>query len=387
MPELMVGAAACGALLALGIVYTQAVAIPVQAERHLVPARMHRFRRARIELAFANTGRRPSPLLSVTDRVDGARSATMLVGPLGPSERAEATYELRAERRGILEVGPLEIELRDPFGLARRQLTSAPPTKLVVLPEIEPVQLRLAGGTTFDLESPRLGSGLAGWHGDEPYSLRPYAPGDDVRRVHWRSTAHRGELVIRQDQARGRGSLTVLLDLRTPPHTEASVERAVSVAASVAVAAARARLAVRLVTTAGFDSGLGTGPAPLSRLLEHLATVRPSPPTPLAGTSAGATGDRRRPTVLVVVTALGIELPDLRAVRALRQRVGAVVVLALETGSTSKQADALARPGAFPGLPLVVVKRGQPLAAAWAQRSSAEPARAQRGSAEPAVRR
>jgi uncharacterized protein (DUF58 family) len=92
--------------------------------------------------------------------------------------------------------------------------------------------------------------------GDEFHSLRPYVIGDDLRRVHWPSTARRDELTVRQDERHQQGRTTVLLDVRRAVHTDESFERAVSAAASLLVAAVRRGDEVRLVATDRTDSGL-----------------------------------------------------------------------------------------------------------------------------------
>src|SRR5438270_830794 len=72
--------------------------------------------------------------------------------------------------------------------------------------------------------------------GDEFYALRAYEVGDDLRRVHWPSTARRDDLMIRQHEMPWQGRATVLLDVRQGAHTEQSLEQAVSATASLLTA-------------------------------------------------------------------------------------------------------------------------------------------------------
>jgi uncharacterized protein (DUF58 family) len=130
--------------------------------------------------------------------------------------------------------------------------------------------------------------------GDEFHSLRPYVMGDDLRRVHWPSTARRDELTVRQDERHQQGRTTVLLDVRRAVHTEESFERAVSAAASLLVAAIRRGDEVRLVATDGTDSGYGAGPSSVSAMLEYLAAV--------ATTDRGAEVRVDHPGTLVALT-------------------------------------------------------------------------------------
>src|SRR5207244_8548385 len=120
--------------------------------------------------------------------------------------------------------------------------------------------------------------------GDDFFALREYEMGDDLRRVHWRSTARLGELMLRQDELRFGEVATVLLDTRARAHLGDSFGRALEVAASVAAALVDDGRRLRFVTTGGFDVELdvraaGTpGPraeARWSAVLEHLAVAVP----------------------------------------------------------------------------------------------------------------
>ena len=81
--------------------------------------------------------------------------------------------------------------------------------------------------------------------------LREYVAGDDLRHVHWRSSARTGELVVRQDEQPRPRATAVVLDLRRTAHAGLSLERAVSVAASVMLAARRSGQEMVLAATDG----------------------------------------------------------------------------------------------------------------------------------------
>ena len=110
--------------------------------------------------------------------------------------------------------------------------------------------------------------------GEDFYALRPYVVGDDLRRVHWPSTARTGELLVRQDEQPWQGRVTVLLDVRRTTTDQAGFERMVTAAASVIAASGRRGDLVRLVTTGGIDTGAMSGHAQLEALMEHLAGRR-----------------------------------------------------------------------------------------------------------------
>src|SRR5206468_2058781 len=154
------------------------------------------------------------------------------------------------------ELGPLEAQRADPFGLVSRTTHIAPAVELTVYPAIEAVTaMAPARGHRPAATQPAT----PGPSGEDFATLRAYEVGDDLRQVHWPSTAKLDELMIRQLDHPLEGHATVLLDLRASVHTEASLERAVSGAASVLVACSRSGSLVRLATTEGIDSGFGTG--------------------------------------------------------------------------------------------------------------------------------
>ncbi|MGH2684801.1 MAG: DUF58 domain-containing protein, partial [Actinomycetota bacterium] len=113
------------------------------------------------------------------------------------------------------------------------------------------------------------------------YALRPYVQGDDLRRVHWPSTARHDSLMVRQDELPWQGRVTILLDVRRRTHTPDSLEAAVSAAASVVSACWNRRDLVRVVTTDGRDTGYAAGHAHIEAVMEHLAVVAASGDSPV----------------------------------------------------------------------------------------------------------
>ncbi len=134
----------------------------------------------------------------------------------------------------MVTVGPLQVELTDPFGLARLRLPAAGVSELVVYPPIETlpaVPLSAGNDPLAGSEHPNaLGRG-----GEDFFALRAYVVGDDLRRVHWPATARHDELMVRQDELPWQGRTTVVIDDRAGVHTAESFERMVSAAASILV--------------------------------------------------------------------------------------------------------------------------------------------------------
>jgi uncharacterized protein (DUF58 family) len=273
--ELYVLAAGAWALMGTALAYLALNGADVSASRSLHPARLQAGEESRVELQVANRERRPTAVLELRDPVDGGpRRARLLLAPLRPGSEERVSYRIPTERRGVLSVGPLEARRFDPLSLANRVRTVAGSTELVVHPAVEPL-LSLPHAPGDDRRGGSRRASAIGASGDDFYALRPWAVGDDLRRVHWPSTARRDELMVRQHDVPWQGRATVVLDVRAGHHDESSIEQAVSAAASIAAASGRGGALVRLVTTDGADSGFGTGPAHLEAILDRLARVQP----------------------------------------------------------------------------------------------------------------
>ena len=157
-----------------------------------------------------------------------------LVPPLVAGATARAAYRIPTRRRGRYRVGPLAIAVTDPFGVARRTEPSAGEAELVVRPRVHDIVAPVAVGSRISAEHEASAArAVVSDLGDEFVTLREYELGDDLRRVHWRSTARTGELMIRQDEARWRSRAAVVLDVQPGAHDAASFEVAVEAAASV----------------------------------------------------------------------------------------------------------------------------------------------------------
>jgi len=133
--ELFLMAAGGGALLVCALLYVHLRRFALGARRRLIPGRLAAGGSCRVELAITNRGRRRSPVLELHDAGPGR----FLLDPLDPGEEARAVYVLGAERRGLVAVGPLEVRLRDPFGLASRAVTVLAPSTLTVHPRVDQV--------------------------------------------------------------------------------------------------------------------------------------------------------------------------------------------------------------------------------------------------------
>ncbi len=244
----------------------------LRVTRHISPARVPAGVSAKVALTVANVNPRQSPPVTAADPFDGGRRwARFTIAPLAPGQTRTASYLLPTSQRGRFRLGPLELSIGDPFGLARSVHIAALDATLTVHPGIEHVSARsVAAHYDHDTRSPMpvLGRG-----GDEFYALREYTPGDSLRLVHWKSTARLDDLVVRQPENLWRGRVTLAVDMRTSVHDPESLEKVLTGAASVAVASIRAGLHVRLVTTSGIDTGFGSSHRHSGTLLDALAAA------------------------------------------------------------------------------------------------------------------
>ena len=158
-------------------------------------------------------------------------------------------------------------------------------------------------------------------------SLRSYVPGDDLRKVHWPTSARRGTLMVRKNVEARQPRCTLVLDVRAEVHRGDSLERAISAAASILAAAVRNGDEARLVTTSGFDSLSGAGEGHLSLLLQELALIAPGLGGSLATTVAALGAEQ---DALVVVTTAAGELDDEAPAGRHRRRPTLTVVFADE---------------------------------------------------------
>jgi len=222
---------------------------------------------ARVDLQLTNQTERATPRLKLWEPVGDKGGAPMQLAPLGPGDSVSAAYRVPTTRRGVLRTGPLRAERTDLLGLCSRASWLAGAGEVMVVPERVPLAFPSAGSAG------RLGQHLRlkayGQTGSEFHSQREYTPGDDLRRINWKTTARAGTLIVRETAQEGVQRCVVVLDTFAEVYDELGFERAVVAAASVVASAAEAGVATRLVAP-GIDLR-GHDVAPLS--LRWLATV------------------------------------------------------------------------------------------------------------------
>ena len=252
--------------------------------RTLTPSQVTAGQQARVSIDLTNDGRMPTGLLLLEDQIPyllGTRPR-FVVDRMGPRWKRQVGYLVRSDVRGKFTIGPMKVRLSDPFGMVELDRTFQTTSSLVVTPRVIPLPpVPLSGAWTGSGDNrPRaFASGSA-----EDVTVREYRRGDDLRRVHWRSSAHAGELMVRREEQPWQSRATLFLDNRKIAHVgsgpASSLEHAVVAAASIVVHLVQRGFNVRLITAAGEETASQwheqTAMAAETRhLLEALAVVQP----------------------------------------------------------------------------------------------------------------
>ncbi|RLP88840.1 DUF58 domain-containing protein [Micromonospora sp. CV4] len=249
-PELTLLGAAAGA--AVGYAALTAAWRPrLTVTRRADPDRVARGEPASMTLTVRNTGRLRSANLLAEDRC-GDRTVPVPLLRLRPGRDTEVRYDVPTHRRGVVPVGPLRVTRRDPLGLVALARPYGASTPVWVHPRVHPLTAVPTGaGRSLDGRVDGVPHGSITFD-----SLREYVVGDELRRVHWRTSARVGELMVRENVDTSLPRLVVLLDNRVAAHPDRvngvaeSFESACEAAASVVTAAHRADLPVLLVLVA-----------------------------------------------------------------------------------------------------------------------------------------
>ena len=346
-------------------------------ERTLEPTHVQAGHAADVRLRLDNVGRLPSGVLLMEDALPyvlGGRPRFVL-DRIEPKGVRDVTYAVRSDVRGRFRVGPLSVRMADPFGLVELSRSFAGTDDLVVTPAVSALPpVRLGGDWAGGGETAARAMAAAG---SDDVTTREYRHGDDLRKVHWRSTARVGELMVRREEQPFQSRATLLLDTRLQAHRGegpgSSFEWSVSAVASVGVALARGGFALRLLTDADEDlvpAGLPVSEGPL---LEALAGVGLGDGRTLAPVADRL---RRRGVDGVLVAVLGrLEAEDAQRLARLRAGSSGCVAVLLDTatwgpGAAAREQSAAATDAAAAlltgsGWRVLRVSHGTSLASVW----------------------
>ncbi len=309
----------------------------VAAERAIIPSEPpHEGETASVRLTLHNT-RADSHIRAVEHcpfaPLDSpARDLKLFIPSLPANEPVQLDYEVTADRRGLHEYPPLQLESPAPFGLFRRKRLLTQPTRFLIYPEVRPVR-RLA---LFDrrpaaaLARPRPGFGA------EIIGVRPFRAGDSPRHIHWRSVARTGQLISKEFADDSQPGVTLILDLYHHPYPPTDskhtpFEWAVKIAASLGDYAQRRRYALQLLADEAAWPPPPGPPSPTA-LLEYLARVQPTGGQSLGRLIAIRSAPLQITNYLIAI----LPWPDFSSVEpllALRRRGGELLVVVVDPAS------------------------------------------------------
>ncbi len=311
----------------------------LRCNRTVTPLRVTPGQPARVAVRLENVSRISTGLLLAEETIPyslGARPRYVING-IERSGSREVNYQLRSDVRGKFTIGPMRIRIADVFGLVELTANFASQNTLTVTPKVVPLTSASVNGSWSSDGDGRTRMTAAA--GDDDVIPRAYRNGDGLRRVHWRSTARYGELMVRREEQRWQDRAVLILDSRRTAHTgsgpSSSFEFAVSAAASIGVHLARQGLDGHLLTDAGPLAGSSMFE---DVLLDALSVVGQTRNHDFARTSAALSTIEGG---LLVLIAGRLTADQAREVAAARRegRQGIALLLAVSTWAAPPPAD------------------------------------------------
>ena len=317
----------------------------VEVQRTIDPPRVTRGSTAgaSAHVLVRNATRRTLPAMSARDRA-GSDAPPFAIPRLRPGATHPATSPLPVWRRGVVPSGPLLVARDDPFGLAHRTLEAGLAGELYVRPRAIALP-EIAASLARSVDGPQSDSTMEGTLAF--HALREYVPGDELRHVHWRASAHAGKLVVKQHVDTAHAAVAVVLDLMMDDRVWLSsdadaggevFDTAVDCAASVGAIAAEQRHPLQLLDGTGESLLPGTvrrrGGCTVDDVLDALTRVTATPVhahriDPTADTLRRLAGGARGSLAVVVSTRpMGSLADSLRLLVGCYARVAAVQAIA-----------------------------------------------------------
>jgi uncharacterized protein (DUF58 family) len=306
------------------------------------------------------------PALLLVERIGKLGERRTPLRPQG--RRLWASYVLPSLPRGRYAYEEAVAVIEDPFGLQRSATTLGGAGALVVYPRLVELERLFSETGAYAHDGRRLL--LRRPTGFDLHGVREYEQGESLRRVHWRSTARRGELMVKELEDAPRDEVAVLLDADgaavagRPPQSSFDVQ--VRAAGSILRAhVRRGRRAVLVLNAARAETQrVASTEGDWRRALELLAAVEPGGRAPIAGLLSEAASPAARALELVVVTArLDPALVERLLLRAAsRRRASLVFVDAPSFAGRSRGADPALLRLQTAGVPVAVLRAGDDLA-------------------------
>ncbi len=257
--------------------------------------------------------------------------------------RSERSWLIRVplSRRGHFRIEPLHIRTGDPFGFFEASATVGQGVAVVVYPRLEPLpRWRLPASA---LEGSRVSPVRTLQRTPLATTVRPYAPGDSMNRIHWKSTARHGEIQVKEFDLEQTADAWIVLDLQRGIQAgrgdESTVEAAVRAAASIAAMALQENRAVGMTVNVGRMSFLPAdrGGRQHLKILHRGAAGAADARAPLVETLIASVGRLRRGMTAVIITP-SLDPAWVRPLASLRSRGVACAVVTLDADAFDRYA-------------------------------------------------
>ncbi|GLZ76034.1 hypothetical protein Afil01_08410 [Actinorhabdospora filicis] len=315
--------------------------------RSVEPERVERGQSCRVALSVRNDGRFRAVSMVAYDSIDDVRVAVPLQR-VRPRKEAVVEYDVPTHRRGVFTLGPLTVGRRDPLGLVKLSRSYGDTGTVWVHPVVHPLYTSPQGvARSMDGQFDRVEHGSLTFH-----ALREYVIGDDLRHVHWRTSARIGELMMRENVDTSLPRVVVLLDDRRGSYRGEGFETACDAAASIIVAALREGLSIALALTSGAVVAAGGR----DDYLDALAEARPNEDENALNDTVVRLRHQRLGDTLIYLTGSGrpLETPQLASLRGGHPALLAAVLGPDNPGHTTVS-----------GIPVLGAADGAEFVAAW----------------------
>ena len=247
------------------------------ADRVVTPAYVPVGDMASVTLTVTNLARQRTSTLLLRDHVDASlgRRVDRVLEHVEPGGSRSTTFTIIGSRRGRFDVGPLSVTAVDPFGLVRMTRSFRSTQSVLVVPRVHALEGGIDGDRRGrgDSSSASLSSS-----GDDDVIPREYRPGDDLRRIHWRASAHTDDLLVRREEEpwTRHATITVAVEPDRVGGPTSPTETALSMAASVAVHLLTLGWSIRLDALDGRCLvPAASGTSGHAQILEVLAATEP----------------------------------------------------------------------------------------------------------------
>ncbi|WP_395151866.1 DUF58 domain-containing protein [Ilumatobacter sp.] len=272
--ELFIIGAAFVVAVVLALVFVHVRRPNISALRWMHPTVLVAGDTGRVDLQLEHHGNVRSTSFELAERVSRANVtdhvARLSIAPLSRGTRSSAGYQLPTTTRGLVRLGPLVVETRDPLGIARSTKTIADIDTVTVAPKTFLLDMPVLGqgalGRQLVVQARRLGPG-------EFHGLRTYVDGDEPRSIDWKASARSEDLLVKEYTVEGVRRCTVVFDADPSSYLDGGgFERAITASASLVHSAEQAGLTTRFVTAGGIDL---RGPETGANTLRVLARIEP----------------------------------------------------------------------------------------------------------------